>query len=69
LPREGKFCPAVAANISTLRKRHGCFLEKILVKKRAYEKIKKERRSRAALHSVEDDLQPFWNSDKMVCGA
>jgi hypothetical protein len=53
LPREGKFCPAVAANISTLRKRHGCFLEKILVKKRAYQKLcerrKKKRRSRAAL--------------------
>jgi hypothetical protein len=56
LPREGKFCRAVAANISTLRKRHGCFLEKILVKERAYEKIKKSGARAPLFRFVNDDV-------------
>jgi hypothetical protein len=35
MPRSGNFCPAVAANISTLTKRHGAFVGKIPVNEHA----------------------------------
>jgi hypothetical protein len=37
LPGAGKFCRAIAANISTLKKRRRAFVGKIPVKKRGYE--------------------------------
>jgi hypothetical protein len=52
LPGSGNFCPAATANISTLRKRRGGFLGKILVKKRAYEKIEKKRAALARRSSI-----------------